>query len=84
MTRKEKLLAAIKANGSGFTHRDATALLTYLGYRQEQGDGSRLRFVKPGRTPFLYHRPHNGKKELPTYVVDALRKLVKEETENVR
>ena len=32
MTRKEKLLAALKANGSGFTHRDATALLTYLGY----------------------------------------------------
>lgn len=84
MTRKEKLLAALRADGNGFTHRDAAALLRCFGYREEQGNGSRLRFVKPERTPFLYHRPHNGKKELPAYVVDALRKLVEEETENDR
>ena len=41
--------------------------------------GSGVRFEKSGRKPILYHVPHNGKKELPTYVIEQLRIAVGKE-----
>lgn len=79
MTRVSKLIAALFEPGHAFTHREAVSLMLALEYHLKQGRGSGVRFEKPGRKPILYHVPHNGKKELPTYVVEQLRIAVGKE-----
>ena len=79
MTKLDKLVNKLFEPGCGFTHREAVSLLSALGYDQKQGTGSRVRFEKPGRKPILYHAPHNGRKELPSYVIEQLRIEVEKE-----
>ena len=79
MTKLDKLKAKLFEPGCAFTHREAVSLLRALGYHLKQGRGSGVRFEKPGCKPILYHAPHNGRNELPTYVVEQLKIAVGEE-----
>lgn len=68
MSRHQKLLAKLLNRQAGFTWQELTALLRGLGYRQMEGDGSRVKFDNGNPQAMInLHRPHPGN-ELKAYV----------------
>lgn len=60
MSRKDKLLARFLSIPTDFTWEEMMALLGQLGYRAEQGDGSRVKMIDVEGNKILLHRPHPG------------------------
>ncbi|WP_022960923.1 type II toxin-antitoxin system HicA family toxin [Halopseudomonas pelagia] len=68
MSRQEKLLAKLLSRQSGFTWQELTTLLNGMGYRQLEGQGSRVKFDNGNPHAMInLHRPHLGN-ELKAYV----------------
>ncbi|SFM43632.1 type II toxin-antitoxin system HicA family toxin [Halopseudomonas yangmingensis] len=68
MSRQEKLLAKLLSKQSSFTWQELTSLLSGLGYRQLEGQGSRVKFDNGNPHAMInLHRPHPGN-ELKAYV----------------
>lgn len=68
MSRQEKLLAKLLSRQSGFTWQELTTLLNGMGYRQLEGQGSRVKFDNGNPHAMInLHRPHPGN-ELKAYV----------------
>ena len=76
MTRLEKLANRLMS-GERLTHSETKALLEAFGYTMTQGKGSGVKYVKDGTAPIVYHLPHNGRKELPEYVLAGIREAVR-------
>lgn len=60
MSRRDKLLERFFSSPADFTWGELTALLGHLGYKAEQGDGSRVRMIDGEGNKILLHRPHPG------------------------
>jgi hypothetical protein len=68
MSRHEKLLAKLLNKQAGFAWQELVALLSSMGYRQLQGDGSRVKFDNGNPQAMInLHKPHPGN-ELKAYV----------------
>lgn len=68
MSKHEKLLAKLLNKQAGFAWQELVALLSSMGYRQLQGDGSRVKFDNGNPQAMInLHKPHPGK-ELKAYV----------------
>ncbi|MEB6589795.1 type II toxin-antitoxin system HicA family toxin [Pseudomonas asiatica] len=68
MSRQEKLLAKLLNKQTGFTWPELVTLLRGLGYRQIEGDGSRVKFDNGTPQAMInLHKPHPGN-ELKAYV----------------
>lgn len=68
MSRQEKLLAKLLSRQSGFTWQELTTLLNGMGYRQLEGQGSRVKFDNGNPHAMInLHRTHPGN-ELKAYV----------------
>lgn len=68
MSRHEKLLAKLLNKQAGFAWQELVALLSSMGYRQLQGDGSRVKFDNGNPHAMInLHKPHPGN-ELKAYV----------------
>ena len=82
MSRKEKLIAKLKANPRSFTFDDAETLLNMLSYKRynkEMTSGSRVVFISDQfTTKILLHRPHQ-RKELLEYQIKQLIEQLEQE-----
>lgn len=70
--RREKLLQRLNMLPTDFTWREVEALLRALGCFEEQGNGSRIKFVfwgTTGRISLYMHKPH------PSSILDSGRVL---------
>ncbi|EPJ8753840.1 type II toxin-antitoxin system HicA family toxin [Pseudomonas juntendi] len=68
MSKQEKLLAKLLNKQAGFTWPELVTLLGGLGYRQIEGDGSRVKFDNGNPQAMInLHKPHPGN-ELKAYV----------------
>ena len=78
MTRTDKLIARFKKAKNDFTWNELISMLEILGYRQQQGAGSRVRFENGNPEQKInLHKPHPGN-EVKVYVIRELRKKLKE------
>lgn len=67
MSKHEKLIAKLLNKQAVFTWQELAALLRGLGYRQIEGDGSRVKFDNGDpRAMINMHKPHPGN-ELKSY-----------------
>jgi hypothetical protein len=67
MSQHEKLLARLLNRQAVFTWQELLALLSGLGYRKLEGDGSRVKFDNGDpRAMINLHKPHPGN-ELKAY-----------------
>lgn len=68
MSKHEELLAKLLNKQAGFSWQELVALLSSMGYRQLQGDGSRVKFDYGNPHAMInLHKPHPGN-ELKAYV----------------
>ncbi|MCK2095436.1 type II toxin-antitoxin system HicA family toxin [Thauera aromatica] len=68
MSKHEKLLAKLLNKQARLTWQDLVTLLCGLGYRQLEGDGSRVKFDNGDpRATISLHKPHPGN-ELKAYI----------------
>ena len=81
MTRRDKLLARLRAKPKDFTWDELIRLLAALGYSEAKTGktgGSRRRFVHPTAPVIVLHKPHPGN-IVKTYVIDEVLDLLTEE-----
>lgn len=68
MSRQGKLLLKLLNKQAAFTWQELTVLLRGFGYRQVEGEGSRVKFDNGNPLAMInLHRPHPGN-ELKAYV----------------
>ena len=68
MSKQEKLLAKLLNRQATFSWPELVTLLVGLGYRQIEGDGSRVKFDNGNPQMMInLHKPHPGN-ELKAYV----------------
>lgn len=68
MSRSEKLLAKLLNESASFTWQELVTLLRWLGYRQLEGSGSRVKFDNGDPQALInLHKPHPCN-ELKAYV----------------
>ncbi|MVF20556.1 MULTISPECIES: type II toxin-antitoxin system HicA family toxin [Methylocaldum] len=61
MSKKEKLIERLIAVPSDFTWTELVSVLQHFGYRQRQGDGSRVKFDNGNPNDMInLHKPHPG------------------------
>lgn len=73
MTRLDKLLEKLQNKRATWTWNELCSLLTKLGYEQEEGNGSRVKFDNGNAEDLInLHKPHPGN-EVKTYVVRQVR-----------
>ena len=82
MGKKDKLVEKLRSSPKSFTYAEATSLLGYFGYQEDnkgKTSGSRVVFRKDGTSAkFALHKPH-PQKELKEYQAqDLLEHLEKE------
>lgn len=61
MPSAERLIAKLADENRIFTWHELVSLMRMLGYRQEEGSGSRVKFDNGNREALInLHRPHPG------------------------
>lgn len=76
MGKKQKLFEKLYSNPKDFRWSELTTLLNYLGYKQMQGKGSRVKFYRESpRSLISLHRPHPGEILKKYQVKDIIEKL---------
>ena len=82
MSKKDKLIAKLKAQPRTFTFDDAESLLSYFSYtRSNKGrtSGSRIMFKSEiYKTKIILHKPHPRKGLLEYHVKQLIEQLEKE------
>lgn len=81
MSRRDKLIARLKARPKDFTWDELVRLLEALGYveaRTGKTGGSRRRFLHPTAPVIALHKPHPGNIVKMYVVDDVLRMLIEE------
>ncbi|HLV43841.1 MAG TPA: type II toxin-antitoxin system HicA family toxin [Aggregatilineales bacterium] len=81
MSRRDKLIARLKARPKDFTWDELVRLLEALGYveaRTGKTGGSRRRFLHPTAPAIALHKPHPGNIVKMYVVDDVLRMLIEE------
>lgn len=81
MTRKDKLIARLKARPRDFTWEELVRLLEGLGYREQKGGktgGSRRRFSHATAPIISLHKPHPDN-IVKMYVIDEVTRVLTEE-----
>jgi predicted RNA binding protein YcfA (HicA-like mRNA interferase family) len=69
MTKAEKLLKRFLTRPNNFTYHELIRLLQSLGYKEEQGSGSRLIFSNKGMNHCIKSHPGNV---LKSYQIDLI------------
>jgi predicted RNA binding protein YcfA (HicA-like mRNA interferase family) len=80
MSKKEKLLQKFLTNPikTDLTFSELETLLTSLGYRKIEGEGSRVKFHNPQTTDLIsLHKPH-PENVLKVYVVREIQRKLRE------
>ena len=71
MSKIKKALAKIQTKPTDFTWKELVRIMLHFGYKQLEGDGSRVKFYHEKNDTFLaLHKPHNPK-TLRTYQIDG-------------
>ncbi len=78
MTKIHKLRTKL-LSGAAFRWNELETLMKYLGYRQIEGSGSRVKFVK-GKKIISLHRPH-PRSELRHYAIRYIVEQLQQEGE---
>jgi predicted RNA binding protein YcfA (HicA-like mRNA interferase family) len=72
MTNAEKLLNRFLSRPKDFTYKELLRLLSSLGYKEQQGSGSRVVFSNERiKHHIKLHKPHPGN-ELKLYQIDLI------------
>ncbi len=73
MSKLEKLLEKMGNHKATWTWHELCSLLVKLGYTQEEGDGSRVKFDNGNATDLInLHKPHPSN-EVKAYVIRQVR-----------
>lgn len=77
MSKLEKLLDKMRNTQSQWTWDELCSLLKKLGYTQEEGDGSRVKFDNGNALDLInLHKPHPGN-EIRAYAIRQIREKLK-------
>ncbi len=77
MSKLEKLLDKMRDPKSKWTWKELCSLLIKLGYAQEEGDGSRVKFDNGNATDLInLHKPHPSN-EVKAYAIRQVREKLK-------
>lgn len=77
MSKSGRLLAKMRNPQAVWTWDELCSLLKKLGYRQENGDGSRVKFDNGTSIALInLHRPHPGN-EVKAYVIRQVQEKLK-------
>ena len=80
MSKKTKLRNRLLSKPKDFTWKETKSLLGKMGYKELQGDGSRVKFFRESpRRIISIHKSHPGE-ILKDYQVNQLIKILKQET----
>jgi len=72
MTKSEKLLNRFLSRPKDFTYNELLRLLSSMGYKEQQGSGSRVVFFNEGiKQNIKLHKPHPGN-VLKRYQIDLV------------
>lgn len=76
MNNKEKLIERLLSRPKDFTYEEMVTLLSYLDFHPQQGNGSRVKFIKENKddntsSVIHYHKPHPNK-ILKMYVLEQI------------
>jgi len=74
MVRRDKLLAAIRANPKAVRFDDACKLAEYIGFTHKSGQGSHRAFGRPGEPDLLNFQNRGG--YIPPYQARQLIKMM--------
>jgi len=74
MVKREKLLAAIRANPTGVRFEDACRAAELLGFRHKGGKGSHRAFARPGEPELLNFQDRGGC--IPPYQARQLVRMI--------
>jgi predicted RNA binding protein YcfA (HicA-like mRNA interferase family) len=74
MSRREKLIARIRARPPEADFSDVRALLEDFGWRMDRESGSHVTFVKPGEFPFTIPKV-GGRRVKRTYLTQLCERL---------
>lgn len=78
MSKKEKLIERFKRMPKDFTYQEVTVLLSYFGYEEKQGAGSRVAFFNKETENIIYlHKPHPGN-IIKQYMMKDIKKTLEE------
>ena len=77
MSKTDKLLEKFKLAKGTFKWRDLISLLTHLGFKIIEAEGSRVTFTN-GRVTIKLHKPY-PQKEVKAYAVKQVKQTLKNE-----
>lgn len=85
MSKLEKQIERLKSKPKDYTYDELRSLLNKLGFIENnkgKTSGSRVIFIKYGKTEIVLHKPHPGNILKPYQIKDIIEKLIKEELFN--
>lgn len=78
MSARDKLIARFLSIPADFTYDETVRLLSWLGFQERSGSGSRRSFYHPGSGDVIYlHEPHPGS-IMKLYQLRDIRNYLKE------
>jgi len=78
MSTIEKLTARFMSKPKDFSWTELVKLLSFFGYEEMTGSGSRRKFIHNDRQPIILHEPH-PKRILKMYQMNHIYNVLKEE-----
>jgi len=78
MTKADKLILRLKSTPKDFSWDELVSVLKKLGFYEQQGNGSRIKFYHPERNRVIHlHKPHPAKileRYMSNEIIDLLGK----------
>ena len=78
MSKIKKLVARFKTQPSDFKWSELVKMLTFFGFNELQGDGSRVKFINKNKVIISLHKPH-PKKILKKYQIKNILEVLENE-----
>lgn len=78
MSKKDKLIEKLNNHNATWQWKELVSLLIHLGYEQEQGSGSRVKFDNGNAEDLInLHKPHPSN-EVKAYVIRQVREKLQQ------
>jgi len=71
----EKLIAKLKSKPRDFEYAELCRIMEHFGYSEQDGDGSRKRFVDADGNTLTLHKPHKPPQLMPYQIKEVVEHL---------
>lgn len=75
MSQIEKLIMKLKNRPKDFEYAELRRVMEHFGYTEQDGDGSRKRFVDVDGNTLTLHRPHKPPQLMPYQIAEVIEHL---------